>query len=368
MSLRTVAAETPGGGVRRAPWTRPARRSGRSPGRWRAARRADVPRSSTSPPSTRGSALLNAWLALPVPECQYPPSLRRSARRPARRVAHRRRYARCLPSPAWTGTAADVLTATGVVAAGRRPAQVARRAGNSWSRTPRPAGAAPWCGSRRPAVCRWCTSRTGAGGTRGLPARPRVPRRRAPVDAHPPRRRRPRRWPRPGGAASADRERVARRARPARHGWRRARGSSSRAGTTPSWSRRSGATTCASRASSSRCWTASTTCPRRSPTSGPARAAGWASSSTTSCRAPRSAGIVDAVRALPGCRARQGPGPPLRRRVAVGAARAARTGRVAGRPARPGRGSTASARRLGWPHDSQADIALAWKRILGTVR
>ena len=32
------------------------------------------------------------------------------------------------------------------------------------------------------------------------------------------------------------------------------------------------------------------------------------------------------------------------------------------------RGSTASAPHLGWPHDTQADIARAWKRILGTVR
>ena len=43
----------------------------------------------------------------------------------------------------------------------------------------------------------------------------------------------------------------------------------SRASTTPSWSRRSGATTCGSRAWSSRCWTASTTWPPRSATSRP---------------------------------------------------------------------------------------------------
>ena len=46
-------------------------------------------------------------------------------------------------------------------------------------------------------------------------------------------------------------------------------GSGSRASTTPSWSRRSGATTCGSRASSWRCWTASTTSRRPCATSRP---------------------------------------------------------------------------------------------------
>ena len=150
-------------------------------------------------------------------------------------------------------------------------------------------------------------------------------------------------------------------------GSRAARGSASRAATTPSWSRRSGATTCGSRAWWSRCSTASTTSPaaiaRLRPGPGPAdgRAgrppgAGHQGGRRGRGRAP------PAVR-----RARQGPRPPVRRRVAVGAARAAR----ASRPGRSSRAGSLEARHRGRARlaaPTQADIARAWKRILGTVR
>ncbi len=60
------------------------------------------------------------------------------------------------------------------------------------------------------------------------------------------------------------------RSRAPRRGWPVPAGSSSRAGTTPSWSRRSGATTCGSRAWWWSTSTASTTSPSSSATSGPA--------------------------------------------------------------------------------------------------
>ena len=66
-------------------------------------------------------------------------------------------------------------------------------------------------------------------------------------------------------------------------------------------------------------------------------------------------------------RARPRARPPLRRRLAVGASGA--TG-VAQWPVIP-RGPSwkhGICAELGWPHDAQADVARAWKRILGTVR
>ena len=68
------------------------------------------------------------------------------------------------------------------------------------------------------------------------------------------------------------------------------------------------------------------------------------------------------------CRARADPGAPLRGRVAVGASRS--DSAWSAWPVIP-RGQSwkhGICAHLGWPHDSQADIARAWKRILGTVR
>ena len=82
----------------------------------------------------------------------------------------------------------------------------------------------------------------------------------------------------------------------------------------------------------------------------------------------KEARIVEQARALPGLAAHvQDPRPPLRRRVAVRAARAARLAAVAGHPARH-LVEARHLRRARWAHESQADIARAWKRILGTVR
>ena len=75
-----------------------------------------------------------------------------------------------------------------------------------------------------------------------------------------------------------------------------ARGSGSRACTTPSSSRRSGATTCGSRASSSSRCTAPTTCSRSSATSPPARAGASACCSTTWCPGSKETRIADEVR------------------------------------------------------------------------
>src|SRR6476469_4860596 len=85
---------------------------------------------TTSPPSTgllTGSALLNAWLALRVPECQYPPSLRRRCQA-ARRVAYRRRYAGAYP-PSVDRYGADVLNGDWRRRGRPAPAQVAAEPG-----------------------------------------------------------------------------------------------------------------------------------------------------------------------------------------------------------------------------------------------
>ena len=98
------------------------------------------------------------------------------------------------------------------------------------------------------------------------------------------------------------------------------------------------------------------------------RAAGWACSSTTSSRAPRS----------PASSTRSG-----RCRAPAATSRSSGHPYVdvwqSVRPARLGLDAWPVVPRgqdwkhgicaaLGWPHDSQADIALAWKRILGRVR
>ena len=141
-----------------------------------------------------------------------------------------------------------------------------------------------------------------------LPARPGLPARGHAGD---PGRRRPAR------ARGADPHRVrARSPCPApRPGSPGPAGSSSRAATTPSWSRRSGATTCGSRAWSWSTSTASTTSPSTCATSGPAPSAGSACSSTTWCPAPRRAGSPHAVARSPRRQARAGRRAPVRRRL-----------------------------------------------------
>ena len=88
-----------------------------------------------------------------------------------------------------------------------------------------------------------------------------------------------RRGPRPPRPVGRRRGRSPCRAR--RRRWRRPAGSSSRASTTPSWSRRCGATTCGSRGSSSNGSTAPITSMPWSARSGRDRAGGSASCSTT---------------------------------------------------------------------------------------
>ena len=100
----------------------------------------------------------------------------------------------------------------------------------------------------------------------GVPAGARVPaRRRA---GRPWSGRSSRRRPPPARRTASGSVAVPRQRRP---GSPAAAGSTSRASTTPSWSRRSGATTCGSRASWSSTWAASTTCPPWSASSPPTR-------------------------------------------------------------------------------------------------
>ena len=101
-------------------------------------------------------------------------------------------------------------------------------------------------------------------------------------------------------AAVAHRERLRRGRRARAPGSRAARASTSRAATTPSSSRRCGATTCASRASSSSSWTASTTSPASSPSSspGPGRRLGVLVDHLVP--GTKEARIVEQARALPG--------------------------------------------------------------------
>ena len=83
----------------------------------------------------------------------------------------------------------------------------------------------------------------------------------------------------------------------------------------------------------------------------------------------KEARIVEQARALPGlARARADPRPPLRRRVAVGAPGAPRLAAVAGHPPRHVVEARHLRRARAGRTTRQADIARAWKRILGTVR
>ena len=169
------------------------------------------------------------------------------------------------------------------------------------------------------------------------------------------------------GAAQAHGERLGGRARrtgPAPPG---RPGSSSRGGTTPSWSRRCGVTTCASRASSWRCSTAWTTSRPPSGPSRPDRGDVSACSSTTSWRGARN-----------GTKPRAWPASPALREHVLVAGHPYVDIWQAVRPARLGLGRWPEVPRgrpwkegvlaaLGWPHATAADVAAGWRRILAAV-
>ena len=257
--------------------------------------------------------------------------------------------------------------ATGGLPAVGAPARWRPRPG-WWSRTSRPAGCGAVVRVEKAGGVRVVHLEDRRGRTKGFPIGPGLPARRRPGRAHPADRGRPRRPAGGQGGLLPYGERVARRRRGPRPRRLAGRGSSSRAATTPSWSRRSGATTCASRAWWSRCSTASTTWPGRSATSARAPRAGWACSSTTSCRAPRRAGWWTRP-------ARSAATRPSSRssatRTSTCGSPCAPSGWASGRGrsspgARPG--STASSPSWAGRTGRQTDIAHAWKRILGTVR
>ena len=227
--------------------------------------------------------------------------------------------------------------------------------------------AVPWSGSRRPAVCTWSISRDRHGRTRGFPLGPGFLVDGEAAVLTPPQR----------AAATALAE--ARRAQSrtasgstAVRGQRAAVAAASRlfveVVTTPTWSRRCGATTCASRALSwemldgvddSRAAIAAFG-------PGPGRRMGVLADHLVP--GTKESGVVDAVRALPGARGHvKVLGHPY---VDVWqSVRPSRLGLdvwpVVPRGQDWKHGICAA---FGWPHDNQADIAQAWKRILGRVR
>ena len=154
-----------------------------------------------------------------------------------------------------------------------------------------------------------------------------------------------------------------------RPGWPGPAGSSSRAGTTPSWSRRSGATTCGSRAWS---WSTSSGVDDlaehlrdfRPGPGAPGRRA----------RRPPRAGLQGEPdrrrrsRKSPGRQARADRRPPVHRHLAGGEARAGSASRRWPTVPRDIEWKKGVCQQLGWPHRDQADIARAWKHILGGVR
>ena len=147
-------------------------------------------------------------------------------------------------------------------------------------------------------------------------------------------------------------------------GWPARAGSSSRAGTTPSWSRRSGATTCASRASSSSTSAASTTSSGhlRDFGPGPERRVGVLVDHLVP--GSKESRIADDVRRSPVGEHVLVVGHPFVDVWAGGEARAARP-RAPGPTSRAtSSGSTASAPRSAGRTRDQADIARAWQQIL----
>ena len=337
----------------------------RSPGRWRAARRAGGPRScGTSSPGRRTSAGTHVLASAKSTWLSRRARLHGRRARAAEPIARHSlpsvtdRYGsdvlvRRLATARRAGAPSRSTAETGPGRRGRRDRLVRRRrAGREGRRDARRAPRGP------------------ARAHQGLPARPGLPARRRAGRAHPTTARRPRRsWPRRARPPPA--RRAARGpSRAPGPGWRAGRGSSSRASTTPSWSRRSGAPTCGSRAWSSRCSTASTTSSAaiarlRSPGPG----AGWACSSTTSCRAPRStASSQEAAQLSPYAAHVLVLGHPY---VDVWqSVRPERLGlsALAGHPARPVVEGRHLRRTWAGRTTTQADIARAWKRILGTVR
>ena len=204
----------------------------------------------------------------------------------------------------------------------------------------------------------------GDGRTRGpprppaiLPARTRLPRRRAGRRPRSPGRRPPERpgAPHPVRSPSST-HRPASRARA---------GSSWRDVTTPNSSRRSGGTTCGPKASSSSTCRASICWRRRSTLSRPRPSAAMACSSTTSSPAPRSPASRTRSRAA-------GMAPTSDRRppwIDVWQCVTPQALGIARWPEVP-RGiefKVGVCRALGWPAEDQADIARAWQRILARV-
>jgi hypothetical protein len=324
------------GAVRPAPWSPPARRCARSPGRWPARRPGDARRSR---PSSLIAVLRSCVVAAPrhtllALSQRRVPSLRAWARGllSRRDPAGMDRYGR------------DVLAGRlAYAAAAGAPSRC--RPSRAWSsRTSRPAGAAPSCASRRPAACTSSTSRTGTGAPAGSRSA-RVPVDGAPVILTPPSLRCRPPWPplAPGGASRTASGSVAvtGAARQGRHrladlGRGQARRRTGREGV---GRRPAGRGVVVEMLDG-----VDDLMPRRSVTSARRRAVAWESSSTTSCRAPRSRrSSTRSARARRPPRPCVGARPPLCRCLAVGEARPARLDPVAGHPPWHVRGSTASA-------------------------
>ena len=326
-------------GARPAPgWTR-------SPRRWRAAPRACGPR-ARAPPGWSGDRRLwhsrqqSASVRRTAGLTGFPACPAAATGRPADRVVAVDRYSGDVLAPGWgrrrprtprVAAERDLVVEdveTGFCGAVVRTREDDRRAH-------RDAG-----GPARPAP--------------GVPAGARVPGRRLPGRAG------------PAGPAGGARRCPAYgiglggRPRSARPGSPAAAGSTSRASTTPSWSRRSGATTCASRASWSSTSAASTTCPPSSATSAPPR--------------DRRLGVLvdHLVAGQQGVAARRARS--SRRTCWSSVTRTSTSGRRSGRArwaSPPGRRCPAGTpwkegvcAGLGWPVDPPA----AWRRILGAVR
>ena len=144
-------------------------------------------------------------------------------------------------------------------------------------------------------------------------------------------------------------------------------GSSSRAGTTPSSSRRSGATTCASRASSWSTSRASTTSPSTCATSGPGPERRVGVLVDHLVAGSKESRIAASVAKSPVGKHVLIVGHPF---IDIWAAvKPARLG-IKAWPTVPRtiEWKHGVCQQLGWPHRDQADIARAWKHILGRVR
>ena len=182
------------GAARAAPWSPPARRSGRSPARWRAARRAGVPRSSarlSRRPGVVGRRLPRTPAA-GTPVCRVP-SLRLSpvcADSHGRRALRGRGAAAAYPASVTDRYGSDVLSGDWRAPRGGRSREVEAETGLVVEDVE-----TGWCG----AVVR--VEKAGGmqvvhledrrGRTKGFPLGPGLPARRRPGRAHPAHRRRP---------------------------------------------------------------------------------------------------------------------------------------------------------------------------------